>query len=144
MNGLTSTEAARRLAAEGANELAQDGRRRVWQIAFEVLREPMLLMLLAAGAIYISLGDLQEALLIVVLASASIVVTIVQEARRGIQPGEERDGRRLARHHPPRPDPSRSAVAGELRLPRPARRRRRTRAADRNQPGVCAGRGRLA
>jgi P-type Ca2+ transporter type 2C len=81
MNGLTSTEAARRLAAEGTNELAQDGRRRVWQIAFEVLREPMLLMLLAAGAIYISLGDLEEALLIVVLASASIVVTIVQEAR---------------------------------------------------------------
>ncbi len=81
MNGLTSTEAAARLAAEGPNELAQDGRRRVWQIAFEVLREPMLLMLLAAGVIYISLGDLEEALLIVVLASASIVVTIVQEAR---------------------------------------------------------------
>ena len=81
MNGLTSTEAARRLVADGANELAQEGRRRVWQIAFEVLREPMLLMLLVAGAIYISLGDLQEALLIVVLASASIVVTIVQEAR---------------------------------------------------------------
>ena len=81
MNGLTSTEAARRLVADGANELAQDGRRRVWQIAFEVLREPMLLMLLAAGAIYISLGDLREALLVVLLASASIVVTIVQEAR---------------------------------------------------------------
>jgi Ca2+-transporting ATPase len=81
MNGLTSTEAARRLVADGANELAQEGRRRVWQIAFEVLREPMLLMLLAAGAIYISLGDLREALLVVVLASASIVVTIVQEAR---------------------------------------------------------------
>ncbi len=81
MNGLTSTEAAVRLAAEGPNELAQDGRRRVWQIVFEVLREPMLLMLLAAGVIYISLGDIEEALLIVVLASASIVVTIVQEAR---------------------------------------------------------------
>ncbi len=81
MDGLTSTEAAARLATEGANELARDGRRRVWQIAFEVLREPMLLMLLAAGVIYISLGDLQEALLIVALASASVVVTIVQEAR---------------------------------------------------------------
>lgn len=81
MSGLTSTEAARRLVLEGPNELAQDGRRRVWQIALEVLREPMLLMLIAAGAIYISLGDLAEALLIVVLASASVVVTIVQEAR---------------------------------------------------------------
>ena len=59
MNGLTSVEAAARLAAEGTNELAQDGRRRIWQIAFEVLREPMLVMLLAAGAIYISLGDLE-------------------------------------------------------------------------------------
>ena len=81
MNGLTSAEAAMRLASEGPNELAQDGRRRILQIAFEVLREPMLLMLLAAGGIYISLGDLEEALLIVVLASASIVVTVVQEAR---------------------------------------------------------------
>ncbi|HET7679795.1 MAG TPA: cation-translocating P-type ATPase [Xanthobacteraceae bacterium] len=81
MDGLTSTEAAARLAAEGTNELAHEGRRRVWQIAFEVLREPMLLMLLAAGAIYLTLGDLGEALLIAVLASASVVVTIVQEAR---------------------------------------------------------------
>src|SRR3954452_25362674 len=81
MNGLTSAEAAIRLAAEGPNELPQHGRRRIWRIAFEVLREPMLLMLLAAGAIYIILGDIEEALLIVVLASASIVVTIIQEAR---------------------------------------------------------------
>lgn len=58
--------------------LRRTGRRRILQIAFEVLREPMLL---AAGGIYISLGDLEEALLIVVLASASIVVTVVQEAR---------------------------------------------------------------
>jgi Ca2+-transporting ATPase len=59
---LTSAEAASRLAAEGANELAHEGRREVWNIAFEVLREPVLLMLLAAGAIYVSLGDLEEAL----------------------------------------------------------------------------------
>jgi Ca2+-transporting ATPase len=61
--------------------LAHEGRRRAGQIAFEVLREPMLLMLLAAGGIYLTLGDLGEALLIVVLASASVVVTIVQEVR---------------------------------------------------------------
>jgi P-type Ca2+ transporter type 2C len=81
VNGLTGTEAAARLAAEGPNALPHEGRRRVWRIAFEVLREPMLLMLLVAGAIYISLGDIEEALLIVALASASVVVTIVQEAR---------------------------------------------------------------
>jgi P-type Ca2+ transporter type 2C len=79
--GLTTADAVARFAAEGPNELAHGGRRRIWQIAFEVISEPMLLMLLAAGAIYIGLGDLGEALLIVVLASASVVITIVQETR---------------------------------------------------------------
>lgn len=79
--GLTTAEAAARFAAEGPNELAHRGRRSLWQIAFEIISEPMLLMLLAAGSIYIALGDLAEALLIVVLASASVVITIIQETR---------------------------------------------------------------
>ena len=53
--GLSTAEAAARLAAEGPNELLH---RRFWQIALEVLSEPMLLLLFAAGAIYLSLGDL--------------------------------------------------------------------------------------
>ena len=56
--GLSTAEAAARLAAEGPNELPRSGHRRFWQIALEVLSEPMLLLLFAAGAIYLSLGDL--------------------------------------------------------------------------------------
>ena len=47
--GLSSAEALERLARDGPNELGQTGRRTVARIAFEVLREPMLAMLLAAG-----------------------------------------------------------------------------------------------
>jgi Ca2+-transporting ATPase len=81
MAGLTTIEARARLAQHGPNELAHEGGRRIWQIVAEVLREPMLLMLLASGAIYIALGSFKDASLIVTLACASVVVTIVQEFR---------------------------------------------------------------
>jgi P-type Ca2+ transporter type 2C len=41
----------------------------------------MLLLLLAVGAIYFALGALGEALMPIVFAYVSIVITIVQEAR---------------------------------------------------------------
>jgi P-type Ca2+ transporter type 2C len=81
MQGLTASEALARLEAEGFNELPRAGRRTILRLIVEVLREPMLLLLLAGGAIYLALGDLSEALLLLVLASISIVITIVQEAR---------------------------------------------------------------
>ena len=47
--GLTSAQAARRLADEGANALPGGARRTLWSIAVNTLREPMFLLLLAAG-----------------------------------------------------------------------------------------------
>src|SRR5689334_14721335 len=81
MQGLTTSEALARLKAEGFNELPRAGRRSIARLVLDVLREPMLLLLLAGGAIYVALGDLGEALLLLVLASISIVITMVQEAR---------------------------------------------------------------
>jgi P-type Ca2+ transporter type 2C len=81
MQGLTASEALARLKAEGFNELPHAGRRSIARLVLDVLREPMLLLLLAGGAIYVALGDLGEALLLLVFASISIVITIVQEAR---------------------------------------------------------------
>ncbi|MBI5320466.1 cation-translocating P-type ATPase [Bradyrhizobium sp.] len=81
MQGLTASEALARLKAEGFNELPLAGRRSIVRLILDVLREPMLLLLLAGGAIYFALGDLGEALLLLVFASFSVAVTIVQEAR---------------------------------------------------------------
>ena len=81
MSGLSADEARRRLARDGPNELPRAARRTALGIALEVLREPMLAMLLAAGAIYLMIGDRTEGLVLLLFASFSVAVTIVQEAR---------------------------------------------------------------
>ena len=62
ITGLSDKEAAERLKQEGYNELPASKPRTIFSIAFDVLKEPMLLLLLACGAIYLMLGDLREAL----------------------------------------------------------------------------------
>ncbi len=79
--GLTSQEAARRLAAEGPNLLPQPKRRTALRIVGEVLREPMLALLLAGGLAYMLLGNLAEALILLAFATFSVAVTAVQETR---------------------------------------------------------------
>ncbi|WP_075213956.1 cation-translocating P-type ATPase [Mongoliimonas terrestris] len=79
--GLTHSEAASRLAAEGFNELPRARRRSPLRIMVDVLREPMLALLLAGGVVYFLLGSHQEAVILLVFASLSIGITVVQEAR---------------------------------------------------------------
>jgi len=79
--GLTSAEAARRLHDEGSNELPRSGRRTLPRIALEVLREPMFALLLGAGVVYLALGDHIEAIVLLVFASVSVLISIIQEKR---------------------------------------------------------------
>ena len=62
--GLSSAEAAARIAAEGPNALPVPGRHGLAAIALGVLREPMFLLLLAATGIYLLLGDVHEAMVL--------------------------------------------------------------------------------
>jgi Ca2+-transporting ATPase len=80
-SGLTQEEAAARLARDGANELPGGEGRSILAVVRDVLREPMLLLLLAAGVIYLLLGDLHEALVLLAFAGLSVVIAIVQETR---------------------------------------------------------------
>jgi Ca2+-transporting ATPase len=79
--GLRLAEAAARLEADGYNELPRAERRSVLRILFEVLRQPMFALLIAGGIVYFLLGDRMEATLLLVFASLSVVITIVQESR---------------------------------------------------------------
>ncbi len=79
--GLSEAEAKARLAAEGFNELPRPDRRTPFRIILEVLREPMLALLLVAGGVYLVLGDLREALILMAFATLSVVITVVQEWR---------------------------------------------------------------
>jgi len=51
------------------------------RIAIEVLREPMLALLLGGGVAYLLLGDLAEALILLAFATFSVAVTVIQETR---------------------------------------------------------------
>jgi len=79
--GLSEDEAGKKLKAEGFNELPRQEHRTPLSIVLEVLREPMLVLLLAGGGIYLLLGDLQEALILLAFASVSVMITVVQETR---------------------------------------------------------------
>ena len=79
--GLTASAASARLQADGPNELPRAGQRSIIRIACEVLREPMLALLLAGGVAYLLLGDLTEALILLAFAIFSVAVTVIQESR---------------------------------------------------------------
>lgn len=79
--GMSSAEALARLAVDGPNELRCELRRTLPAIAAEVIREPMFLLLLAAGGIYLIMGDAHEALILLGFVVIIMVVTILQERR---------------------------------------------------------------
>ena len=79
--GLSSAEALARLAADGPNELGSQLRRTLPRIAAEVVREPMFLLLLSAGGIYLIMGDAHEAWILLGFVAVIMLVTILQESR---------------------------------------------------------------
>ena len=79
--GLTASEAKDRLARDGPNALPDPERRTPVRIAAHALREPMLLLLLAAGAIYLALGEPRDAALLLLSILVVVALTIVQEYR---------------------------------------------------------------
>ena len=74
IEGLTSTKAAARLVADGPNELPSARPRTLTAIVVDVVREPMLLLLIATGVVYVLLGDIEEAL--AVLGAIGVVIGI--------------------------------------------------------------------
>ncbi len=80
-DGLSEQEAARRLVAEGANEIPSLGRRNPAEILLGILSEPMFALLLGAAAIYLALGDFNEAVALSLFATFSVSIALVQELR---------------------------------------------------------------
>jgi len=79
--GLGEAEARNRLEAEGYNELPRPDRRTPLRIVSEVVREPMLALLLGGGLVYLALGDLRDAIILVGFATLSVLITVIQETR---------------------------------------------------------------
>ncbi|MCV2358287.1 cation-translocating P-type ATPase [Paucibacter sp. TC2R-5] len=79
--GLNQAQAAQRLLEDGPNELSPPKKRTVWHILADLAREPMLQLLLAAGAIYLLLGDRGEALMLLAFVLLTVIISVSQEQR---------------------------------------------------------------
>lgn len=79
--GLTAAEVAQRRARDGFNELPSAGRHGFVASLVAVVREPMSLLLLVCGGIYVFLGDRQEAAMLLGFVVFILVLTLVQERK---------------------------------------------------------------
>jgi P-type Ca2+ transporter type 2C len=79
--GLSEEEATLKIKIEGYNELPSTEKRSVLTIILEVIREPMFLLLIACGTIYLFLGDFQEALMLLGFVFVIMGITFYQERK---------------------------------------------------------------
>ncbi|MDE2307950.1 MAG: cation-translocating P-type ATPase [Xanthomonadaceae bacterium] len=118
LRGLDGEEAARRLAAQGPNLLPGSAPKSLLAIVAGVMAEPMFLMLLVAGGLYLALGDRAEAAFLLSFVFVVIGITLAQERKtqRALESLRElsapralviRDGRELR-------IPGRDVVPGDL------------------------------
>ncbi|MFM8898602.1 MAG: cation-translocating P-type ATPase [Burkholderiales bacterium] len=116
--GLSASHAAMRLQQEGANVLPGGLRRSHWRIAVETLREPMFLLLLAAGTLYVVFGDLQEGLSLFGVVLVTLALTLYQEGKteRAIEALRDLTSPRalVVRDGQPQRITSRDVVRGDL------------------------------
>jgi len=80
-DGLTQAQAAQRLKEDGPNALPGDERRTLWAILKETLHEPMFMLLLVAGSLYLVLGDLQEGIILFGFVLVVMALTLYQEGK---------------------------------------------------------------
>ncbi len=77
-NGLNDLEVLHQRKKFGFNELPLSKPKRIWKIALEVVQEPMFILLLVCGLLYILLGDAQEGFVLISSIILIIVITFYQ------------------------------------------------------------------
>ncbi len=81
ITGLSEEEASELLKREGYNELPSQKKQSLFSILLNVLKEPMLLLLLGAGTIYLLLGEVKDALILLLFVFVVVGITFNQERK---------------------------------------------------------------
>ncbi|RJQ31708.1 MAG: cation-translocating P-type ATPase [Actinobacteria bacterium] len=81
ISGLSQEEAEAKLARDGYNELPSAVKRNAFAIAYDVIKEPMFLLLVACGSVYLLLGSPQEALALLGFVFVVMGITFYQERK---------------------------------------------------------------
>ena len=81
LNGLSQKEVSDILQKEGYNELPSSKPKSVFKIAFGVVKEPMFILLVACGSLYLLLGDLQEGFMLLSFVFVVMGIEFYQEKK---------------------------------------------------------------
>ncbi|WP_332448500.1 cation-translocating P-type ATPase [Methanoculleus sp.] len=81
LSGLSTEQVVSKLREEGYNELPPSDKRGLPEILLGVIREPMFILLVAGGLIYVALGDIREALMLLSFVFVVIGITVYQEQK---------------------------------------------------------------
>ena len=79
--GLTDSQVSSRRERDGYNELPTSKPKGLFYIAFGVVKEPMFLLLVACGTLYLLLGDIQEGLMLLVFVFVIMGIEFYQEKK---------------------------------------------------------------
>lgn len=80
-DGLSSKDASNRLSSVGYNELPSAKAKNVLHIAIEVVKEPMFILLIACGSLYMLLGDYTEGVTLMSWVFIIIFITFYQHRK---------------------------------------------------------------
>jgi Ca2+-transporting ATPase len=89
--GLSTQEALRRLAADGPNVLPSGPQRDALRVVRDTAGQPMFLLLIAGGLLYLLLGDPREGVLLFSLVLLTLAIDVYQESKTERALGALRD-----------------------------------------------------
>ena len=81
LRGLSQKDALEILQKEGYNELPSSKPKSVFKIAFGVVKEPMFILLVACGTLYLMLGDIHEGLMLLSFVFVVMGIEFYQEKK---------------------------------------------------------------
>lgn len=79
--GLTASQAKEKLRNEGYNKLPSSKPKSFFSIALGVVKEPMFILLVACGSLYVVMGDLQEGLMLLGFVFVIMGIEFFQEKK---------------------------------------------------------------
>jgi len=81
IKGLSANDAAEKMQKEGYNELPSSKPRNAFQIAFGVVKEPMFILLVVCGTLYMILGDIKEGIMLLGFVFLVMGIEFFQEKK---------------------------------------------------------------
>jgi len=81
LSGLTVSQVAEKLRTEGYNSLPSSKPKNIFTLALGVIKEPMFILLVACGSLYLVLGQLQEGLMLLGFVFVIMGIEFFQEKK---------------------------------------------------------------